>query len=155
MFVPLHTKSDYSAGYGSTAVERLVARAADLGFPAIALTDIENMYGQVRLHHAARAHAIQAITGVELRGGYGPGSVGSKAGRVVLLARSSAGYRSLCRIVTGRRGGIRARTEPTADPLECLAADPVDLFFLSDDASVIDRLQAAGVPDDDVRFLLV
>jgi DNA-directed DNA polymerase III PolC len=152
MLAPLHVKSDFSAGYGTASVEELVRRAAELGYPALALTDVENLYGQVRLHHAARAHGIKAITGVELRAAYGPGVLGAKAGRLVLLARDRAGYESLCRVITRRRCDLFPEGH---DPLQCLDAEPCGVFFLSDDASVVERLLRAGVPSEDVRFLLV
>jgi DNA polymerase III alpha subunit len=56
MFVPLHTKSHYSPGYGVAAVEALVGRVAAHGYAGLALTDVENFYGQVEFHDAARRH---------------------------------------------------------------------------------------------------
>src|SRR5215472_8173318 len=103
MFVPLHTKSEHSPGYGTASVDDLLRHAAAYGYPAVALTDVENLYGQVKFHHAARLHGIKPITGVELRSGYGPGQLGQKERRLVLLARDEAGYQSLCRIITRRR----------------------------------------------------
>ncbi|PYM46425.1 MAG: hypothetical protein DME16_14785 [Candidatus Rokuibacteriota bacterium] len=151
MLVPLHVASQFSAGYGTASVDALVRRAAALGYRALALTDVENLYAQVRLHHAARAQGVKPITGVELRAGYGPHALGDKAGRLVLLARDRAGYESLCRIITRRRvadaGG--------GDPLQCLDAEPRGVFFLSDDARVLTRLLRVGVPAHDVRFLLI
>jgi DNA-directed DNA polymerase III PolC len=152
MLAPLHVKSEFSAGYGTASVEELGRRAADLGYPALALTDVEYLYGQVRLHHAARAHGVKAITGVELRAAYGPGALGAKTGRLVLLARDRAGYESLCRIITRRRSDI---VPAGNDPLQCLDDEPCGVFFLSDDGSVVERLLRAGVPSQDIRFLLV
>src|SRR2546423_9156745 len=86
MFVPIHTRSEYSLGCGVARVEDLARKAAESGFPAIALTDIENLYGQVKFHHAARAYGIKPITGDELRRGYGPRMPGAKPGRLILLA---------------------------------------------------------------------
>ncbi|HEV8149399.1 MAG TPA: PHP domain-containing protein, partial [Gemmatimonadales bacterium] len=151
MFVPLHTKSEYSLGLGTAPVEALLRRAADFGYPALALTDLENLSGQVRLHHAAYAAGIQPITGVELRRGYGPSSPGDKAGRLVLLARDREGYQSLCRIITRRRDDPDA---PTAEPLSCLEANPRGIFFLSDDPAVPIRLLRAGVNAREIRFLV-
>jgi DNA polymerase III alpha subunit len=65
LFVPLHVKSDYSLGYGTASVDDIVARAAALGYAALALTDIENLYGQVRFHHQCRSRGLRALTGVE------------------------------------------------------------------------------------------
>jgi DNA polymerase III alpha subunit len=82
-------------------VERLVERAAVLGLPALALTDVENLYGQVFFHRLARERGLRPITGVELRGpARGPPESGC---RLVLLAKDRSGYESLCRIITHRR----------------------------------------------------
>jgi DNA-directed DNA polymerase III PolC len=158
MFVPLHTKSEHSPGYGTASVDDLLRRAAAYGYPALALTDVENLYGQVKFHHAARLRGVKPITGVELRSGYGPGRLGEKKGRLVLLARDQAGYQSLCRIITRRRTGPSKKGQlpsPEDDPIRCLDAEPHGLFFLSDDSSVLRELLRAGVPAADLRFLLV
>jgi hypothetical protein len=61
-------------------VEDLLRRAAEHGFRAVALTDVENLYGQVRFHGAARHNGVKPITGVKSRAGYGPGALVRKAG---------------------------------------------------------------------------
>jgi DNA polymerase III alpha subunit len=107
MFVPLHVKSDYSLGYGTASIDELVETAAGLGYSTLALTDIENLYGQVRFHHQCRSRGIRPITGVELRPGFnGRHDFGQRAGRLVLLAEKRAGYESLCRIISRRRAGL-------------------------------------------------
>ena len=140
MFVPLHVKSEFSPGHSAAAVEELLHRAGPFGIPAMALTNVENLYGQVRFHRAARSYGIKPITGVELRAQYQAGTLGCKSGRLVLLARDRLGYESLCRIITGRRSAVRGY-----DPLDCLKAEPRGVFFLSDDASVIEALLQGGV----------
>src|SRR5687767_2333694 len=151
MYTPLHTKSHYSLGDGCTTVDALVDRAAQLGYPVFALTDVENLYGQIQFHHAARARGVVPITGVELRGGFSPADPGALPGRLLLLARDRRGYESLCRIVTTRRC---TGFESSPDPLRCLDAFPSGLFYLSDDPEVIRRLLAEGISCDDVRYLV-
>src|SRR5437879_137978 len=155
MFAPLHTKSEHSPGYGTASVDELLRRAAAYGYPALALTDVENLYGQVKFHHAARLRGIKPITGVELRSGYGPGELGRKERRLVLLARDQTGYQSLCRIITRRRGGSSRKAQsssPDDAPIRCLDAEPRGIFFLSDDTSVLRELLRAGVPAAELRF---
>jgi len=152
MFVPLHTKSDYSPGYGTATIEELVRRAAAEGYAALALTDIENLYGQPRFHAAATRHGVRPITGVELRSGYRAGTLGERAGRLVLLAKDRAGYESLCRILTARHA---SRARMSDDPADILKLEPRGLFYLSDDVSLLRALVQGGVPRDDVRCLLV
>ena len=146
----LHTKSHYSLGDGCAPIAELVDRAAQRGYGALALSDVENMYGQVQFHRAARARGIKPITGVELRGGYGTSDAGRIQGRLVLLARDRRGYESLCRIITMRRC---TGFEVGADPLRCLDAFPSGLFYLSDDPEVVRRLLAEGVLAEEVRYL--
>jgi DNA-directed DNA polymerase III PolC len=150
MFAPLHSKSDRSPGYGTASVEELLRRSAEHGYPALALTDVENLYDQVKFHHAARHHALKPITGLELRAGYGAHALGAKARRLVLIARDREGYETLCRIVTRRR---TARERETPEPLRALDADPRGVFFLSDDPTTIADLLSAGVAASDVRYL--
>ncbi len=146
----LHAKSHFSLGDGCAPVGDLVDCAARRGYTALALTDVENMYGQVQFHHAARARGITPLTGVELRGGYTPSDAGQVGGRLILLARDRRGYESLCRIVTMRRC---TGFDVSADPLRCLDAFPSGLFYLSDDSEVLRRLLAEGVLAQDVRQL--
>jgi DNA-directed DNA polymerase III PolC len=143
-FVPIHAKSDYSLGYGTASIEELVPRAEALGYRSLALTDLENLYGQVRFHDRCRLHGIHPVTGIELRPGFqGRSAPGARAGRIVLLARNRDGYRSLCRIVSIRRGGVNGETAP-ADPLPLVEQNPAGLFALSDDLRVVERLAASG-----------
>src|SRR5688572_32583619 len=92
MFVPLRVRSHFSLGYGTASIPELVEEAVRRRLPALALTDVDNLYGQVEFHHACRAAGIQAITGVELGGR-------------VFLAKNRAGYEHLCRAVTTRDVG--------------------------------------------------
>ena len=50
MLIPLHVRSHYSIGHGAASIEALVARAAALGLPALALTDVESLAGQPCFH---------------------------------------------------------------------------------------------------------
>jgi DNA polymerase III alpha subunit len=49
---------------------RLVEQAALIGYQALALTDLENLYGQVRFHHLCEIRGLKAITGIEFRPGF-------------------------------------------------------------------------------------
>ena len=62
-FVHLHAHSEYSLLDGSIKVEKLVKRAADVGMPAVALTDHGNMFGMIHFYRAARKAGIKPILG--------------------------------------------------------------------------------------------
>ena len=158
MFIPLHAKSDYSLGYGCNSIEELVDRAAALGYPALALTDIENLYGQVRFHHQCQQRGIRAITGLELRPGFnGRNEAGTREGRLILLAADQTGYRNLCRITSRRRCRDLAASNATAlpTPLEVVTDHPEGLFVLSDDPQVVEQLIGTGSFQRQMLGLLV
>src|SRR5688500_8127666 len=92
MYVELHAASAFSFLQGASLPEALVQRAADLGYPAMALLDADGVYGAPRFHKAAQKAGLKAIIGAELT------LVGG--GRLPVLVESAEGYRSLCRLVT-------------------------------------------------------
>ena len=114
-YVELHCHSAYSFLDGASQPEELAARAAELGYRALALTDHDGLYGSLEFAHAANAFGVRPITGAEvtLDGG----------AHVTLLVESGRGYANLCRLLTAghadtRPGGREAETPrpPAVDP---------------------------------------
>ena len=68
------------------------------GMPAVALTDLNNMFGAVRFYRAALDAGVKPILGADLTVGR-PGD-GARSGRVTLLCRNSGGYRNLLALLT-------------------------------------------------------
>src|SRR3954471_13409210 len=66
MYVELHSSSAFSFLQGASLPEILIDRAADLGYPALALLDRDGVYGAPRFHKAALAAGIKPIIGAEL-----------------------------------------------------------------------------------------
>jgi error-prone DNA polymerase len=65
-YVELHCHSGFSFLDGASHPEELLMKALELGYPALALTDHDGLYGSMEFAQVARAHGIQPITGVEL-----------------------------------------------------------------------------------------
>jgi error-prone DNA polymerase len=65
-FVHLHVASGYSMRYGANHPADLVARAAEHGMGALALTDRDGLYGAVKFALACRSAGIRPIFGVDL-----------------------------------------------------------------------------------------
>jgi DNA polymerase III subunit alpha len=104
-FVHLHVHSEYSLLDGLGKVNRLVARAKELGMSALALTDHGNMCGAIEFYGAAKAAGIRPILGMEAylspRGMQDrEGKTDSDLSHLILLAENEAGYRNLLRIAT-------------------------------------------------------
>ena len=66
MVVELHAHSAYSFLDGASQPEELAARAAELGYEALALTDHDGVYGSLEFAHAAKALGVRPITGAEV-----------------------------------------------------------------------------------------
>ena len=65
-YVELHCHSAYSFLDGASHTEELVLTAKELGYPALALTDHDGLYGAMEFAQHARMEGLQPITGVEL-----------------------------------------------------------------------------------------
>ena len=101
-FVHLHVHSEYSLLDGACAIDALAARAAELGQPALGLTDHGVMNGAVEFQKAARKHGIKPIMGFEA---YLVDDLASEAVRfernhLTLLARSDVGLRNLVKLTS-------------------------------------------------------
>jgi DNA polymerase-3 subunit alpha len=64
-FVHLHAHSQFSVLQATPDIKAMVTKAKDLGMPAIALTDLGNMYGAFKFVREAQNHGIKAIVGCE------------------------------------------------------------------------------------------
>ena len=62
-YIELHCHSGFSFLDGASHPEELVFRALELGYPAMALTDHNGLYGSMEFAQAARAEGLQPITG--------------------------------------------------------------------------------------------
>src|SRR4051812_28080058 len=99
-YVELHAHSAYSFLDGASQPEELAARAADLGYPALALTDHDGVYGSLEFAHAAKGLGVRPITGVEVTLADGGAAGAERGSHVTLLVETSQGYANLCRLLT-------------------------------------------------------
>src|SRR5512133_66351 len=110
-FVELHCHSAYSFLDGASHPEELAARAAELGYEALALTDHDGVYGSLEFAYAAKAFGVRPITGAEV-------SL-SDGSHVTLLVESPRGYANLCRLLTAAHAETRPQpTEPVPPSLD-------------------------------------
>ena len=106
-FVHLHVHSEYSLLDGAAQLEKLVAKAKELRFPAIALTDHGNLFGAIDFYLAAQKAGVKPILGCELyvapgsrreRGSQDGGYEG--ANHLTVLVRNRTGYKNLVKLVS-------------------------------------------------------
>jgi DNA polymerase-3 subunit alpha len=104
-FVHLHCHSEYSLLDGLSRIPQLVARAKELGQPAVALTDHGVMYGAVEFWQAATSAGIKPIIGMESYLARAkmtdrlPGE-DQKPYHLLLLAKNMTGYKNLLKLAS-------------------------------------------------------
>ncbi|MYA08937.1 MAG: DNA polymerase III subunit alpha [Holophagales bacterium] len=144
-YAELHAASSFSFLRASSQPEDLVARAAALGLPAVALVDRNGVSGAPRFYKAAREAGIRALVGAEAvidrpqasavsRQREERPTLDDQETRVNLLVRSRQGYRNLCRLLTAGalshpKGEARidwTLLEEHAEGLHCLAGAETD-----------------------------
>jgi len=99
-FVHLQVRSHYSLMRGAAGIEALCLAARDRGMKALALTDINGLYGAVRFWEIAREAGLQPILGAEVTASDPRRAAAGE--RATLLVKSREGYANLCRILTRR-----------------------------------------------------
>ncbi|HEY3332352.1 MAG TPA: DNA polymerase III subunit alpha [Capsulimonadaceae bacterium] len=92
MYVELHCHTAYSFLDGASDIDELVRRAAELGMPALAMTDHNSLTAAVKFNTACREYGVRPIFGSELT--LDDGS------HITLLARTRRGYANICRLVS-------------------------------------------------------
>src|SRR6266566_4426458 len=111
-FVHLHLHTEYSLLDGACRLDRLVDKAHELKFPALAITDHGAMHGVIDFYKAAREKGIKPIVGCEVYVAPGSrlekksGSAGGPGGgrdvyhHLGLLAKDETGYKNLIKLAT-------------------------------------------------------
>ncbi len=97
-FVHLRLHTEYSLVDGLVRIKPLVQRVADLGMPAVAVTDICNFYGLIKFNKAAYAAGVQPIFGVDLK--ILESDDPERAYPLCLLAMNRTGYRNLTLLIS-------------------------------------------------------
>ena len=128
-YAELHCVSNFSFLRGASHAEELVARAQQLGYAALAITDECSLAGMVRAYAAwqRQPEAIQLIVGTRLQLADGP--------RLVLLATDRAAYGRLSSLITrGRRSAEKGRYHLTRADLNAGLPGCLALLLPPDDA---------------------
>ena len=100
-YIELHLHSCFSFLDGASSIDELAERAAELGYPALALTDHDGLHGALEFAQALKERGIRPITGAELT--ISDGQEGPRS-HVTVLAETREGYRNLCQLLSSARG---------------------------------------------------
>jgi error-prone DNA polymerase len=121
MYTELHCHSSFSLGDGASTPEALAARAAALGYGALALTDHDDLGGMVRFGRACEEVGVRPIPGVEL--------TLEDGSHLTLLAADEAGWRNLSSLVAHAR--MESPRGRPGVPIDGLASRSAGVIALS------------------------
>jgi len=103
-FIHLRLHSEYSVTDGLTRLDEAVGCAAADQMPALALTDLANLFGMVKFYSAARGCGLKPIIGCDVwiaeEAGAPPDPSREITSRLLLLAKNRAGYLRLCELLS-------------------------------------------------------
>src|SRR5579875_2928648 len=104
-FVHCHVHTEYSLLDGESRIDPLLQRAAELGMPALAITDHGVMYGVIEFYDRARSLGLRPLIGIEAyvaprRMSDRDPKLDAASSHLVLLAENAEGYRNLLRLTT-------------------------------------------------------
>ena len=97
-FVHLRCHSEYSIVDGIVRIDDYVQRALSDNMPALALTDLSNLFGAIKFYKAARAKGLKPIIGCDIW--LENTANRDQPTRLLLLCQSQAGYLLLCQLIS-------------------------------------------------------
>ena len=98
MFIHLRLHTEFSVVDGTNRIDEVVQAAVADGQPALAITDLSNLFGAIKFYKQARAKGTKPIIGVEIFL-EGVGGDAAALSRMVLLVQNKQGYLNLSELL--------------------------------------------------------
>ncbi len=110
-FVHLRCHSEYSIVDGIVRIDDYIDAAHQDNMPAVALTDLSNLFGAIKFYKAARARGVKPVLGCDIW--LENTKNRDQAHRLLLLVQTTVGYRQLCALLSRayRENQYRGRAE--------------------------------------------
>src|SRR5450631_275140 len=97
-FVHLRTHTEFSIVDGTLRIDEAVGLAAADGQGAVAITDLSNLFGAVKLYSAARKRGVKPIIGADIW--LEPEGGEKSPSRLLVLVQNRQGYLHLCELLS-------------------------------------------------------
>ena len=97
-FIHLHLHTEYSISDGLIKIKDLISQAVNNQFPAIAITDLNNIFALVKFYKLALEKGIKPIIGIEVD--IKNCKKNTESSRVVLLCKNIKGFNNLSNLIT-------------------------------------------------------
>ena len=96
MFVHLRLHTEFSVVDGTNRIDELAKAAAKDGQPALAITDLSNLFGAIKFYKEMRGKGVKPILGAEV---FVEGEAGAAPSRMLLLVQGHQGYLNLSELL--------------------------------------------------------
>ena len=96
MFVHLRLHTEFSVVDGTNRIDELAKAAAKDGQPALAITDLSNLFGAIKFYKEMRGKGVKPILGAEV---FVEGEAGVAPSRILLLVQGHQGYLNLSELL--------------------------------------------------------
>ena len=100
MFVHLRIHTEFSVVDGTNRIDEIVQAAAADQQPALAITDLSNLFGAVKFYKEGRKTGVKPLIGADIWLESPGKDAGSPASRLLLLVQNHIGYLNLCELIT-------------------------------------------------------
>ncbi|MCC2606042.1 DNA polymerase III subunit alpha [Planctobacterium marinum] len=138
-FIHLRVHSDFSMCDGLNKIPKIIGRVAELGMPAVAITDQMNMCGLVKYYYQAHGNGVKPIIGCDFW--LQNPLLGEDIFRTTLLASNNAGYKNITLLISRayQRGAVKDKAV-------------IDAHWLAEHAEGI--IVLSGAKDGELGFAL-
>ncbi|MFP5445046.1 MAG: PHP domain-containing protein, partial [Betaproteobacteria bacterium] len=96
MFVHLRLHTEFSVVDGTNRIDEVAKAAAKDGQPALAITDLNNLFGAIKFYKEARGKGVKPILGAEI---FLEGEAGAAPSRLIVLVQNRQGYLNLSELL--------------------------------------------------------
>ncbi|MEO5606574.1 MAG: PHP domain-containing protein, partial [Polaromonas sp.] len=100
MFVHLRIHTEFSVVDGTNRIDEIVAAAAADRQPALAITDLSNLFGAVKFYKETRSTGVKPLIGADVWVPVPGKEANAPAVRLLLLVQNNQGYLNLCELIT-------------------------------------------------------
>jgi DNA polymerase-3 subunit alpha len=100
LFVHLRIHTEFSVVDGTNRIDEIVQAAASDQQPALAITDLSNLFGTVKFYKAARKAGVKPLIGADVWVQVPGKEAGAPAARLLLLVQNHRGYLNLSELLT-------------------------------------------------------
>jgi DNA polymerase-3 subunit alpha len=100
MFVHLRLHTEFSVADGTCRIDDVIQAAKSDGQVALAITDLNNLFGTVKFYTACRQAGIKPLIGAEVSVALPDEDASSEPVKILLLVQNNTGYLNLCELLT-------------------------------------------------------